>query len=480
MQPMNFKRPAVVKPLINVGATLDIPTGAYVKGWRGDYVLLGGLGAVTAIVGRGNRYKSTILHYMMLCAADRVMSTNDTGMSTYDTEMNIQEPSLKRFIKRFAHLRDRDILSNGIWQITDKTMYYANTWYETLKEWLEAKEKEGNVNLRSTPFMDRDGTQLHMILPSFTEVDSFSEFETQDVADIQNENELGDSGGNTIHMRQGLAKTRFLMEIPRLMGATNHFLLMTAHLGTDIQMAQGPYAAPPPKKLQGMKQGEKIKGVTDKFYFLMNNCFHAVSASLLINKTTKGAEYPETAADSESGDVDLNIVTLTQLRGKFGPSNFSLNIVVSQSEGVKPELTEFENIKENGRFGISGSLQNYHLDIYPEVNLSRTTISSKIKSDPKLCRALNITSELLQIGQFHRELRGDLMSPIDLYNAIKNAGYDWDMILTKTRSWWTYDEDKHPLRPLSTYDLVRMARGMYHPYWLEEDKKTIKKEFPTL
>lgn len=480
MLPQNFERPANVKIMINIGATLDLPTGFYVKTKDGDHCLVGGLGAITAVVGRGNRYKSTIMHYMMLSAMDRIRSTNETVASTYDTEINIHEHALNRFINRFTSLRDLDILNTGVWNITDKTIYYANTWYEKLKEWLAEKEKSAAKLKRPTPFLDRHGKQLELVVPSFTEVDSFSEFETQDVADIQDNNELGDSGGNTIHMRQGLAKLRFLMEVPTLFGQNNHFLLMTAHLGAEINMATGPHQAPPPKMLQHMKQGEKIKGVTGKFFFLMNNCFHATNSSLLINQGTKGAEYPETSDDSSTGDIDLNLVTLQQLRGKSGPTGYTLEIIVSQSEGVLPELTEFHHIKSNDRFGISGTLQHYNLDIYPDVKLSRTTIRGKIKADSKLRRALNITSELLQIGTFHRQLRPELLTPAELYEGIKKQGYDWDMILTCTRSWWTLDDDNHPLRRLSTYDLVRMARGQYHPFWLEEDKKTIKPKYKTV
>ena len=55
-----------------------------------------------------------------------------------------------------------------------------------------------------------------MLFPTFGEVDSISEFETADIEEMQNKNEIGTSGGNTIHMRAGLAKTRLLMELPGL------------------------------------------------------------------------------------------------------------------------------------------------------------------------------------------------------------------------------------------------------------------------
>jgi len=476
MLSQTFDQPANVKCLINIGALMDIPTGFYIKGSHGEHILLGGLGSITAVVGRGNRYKSTIMHYMMLSAANKLSSTVKTSMSTYDTEINIHEHALKRFIKPFQYLNNDNILDNGTWNVTDKTMYYANNWYELIKKYLKEKRDNSKKYEYTTPFLSRDGKEkLKIVVPTFSEIDSFSEFETEDVAKMQDDNELGDSGANTIHMRQGLAKTRFLMEVPTLFGGNNHFLLLTAHLGKDIQVATGPYSVPPPKNLQHMKTGDKIKGVTDRFFFLMNNCWHAVNATPLINQGTKGPEYPRVPEEISSKDTDLNIVTLTQLRGKSGPSGFTLEIVVSQYEGVLPTLTEFHYIKSSDRFGLSGTLQSYSLDIMPDIKLSRTTIRQKIDSNLKLCRAMNITSELCQMHQFYRHLSSDLCTPKVLYDDLKALGYDWDMILEKTRGWWCLEDEKNELLFLSTMDLLMMRKG-YIPYWMNPDK-TIKKEY---
>lgn len=471
----DFEQPSHIKPMINVGAGLDVPTGYYVKGRRGEMILVGGLGAITAIVGRGNRFKSTVLHFMMLSAINRIMSTVRTSAGTYDTEVNIHEPALKRFIRIFEYITDM-ILTDGTWNITDKTIYSGTKWYEKLKEFLDRKKKIEKEIMVDTPFFDRDGvTPLRIMTPTFCEIDSFTEFETDDVIKMQDENELGDSGGNTIHMRQGLAKTRFLMEAPTLFNAHNHFLLLTAHLDDAVQVAAGPYAPQPVKKLQHMKAGDKIKGVTGKFFFLMNNCWHATSAVPLINQGTKGPEYPKDAEDNTPGDTDLNEVVLTQLRSKSGLSGYNLTLVVSQSEGVLPSLTEFHLIKSfkdknYERFGISGTLQNYSLDLLPDVKLSRTTVRGKIDTDPKLRRALNITAELCQIYQFQKDHWDLLCSPKELYEGLIKQGYDWDVLLN-TRSWWTVNDKDHPLPYLSTLDLLNMYHGMYKPYWLKESKK---------
>jgi hypothetical protein len=463
-----FQPAPSVKIMLNIGACLDIPTGFYVKGKHGESILLGGLGALTGITGRGNMFKSTIMHYMMLSAADRLMATAETSMSTYDTEINIHEERLRQLTDQFTSFTGKDIITDGTWVITDRTVYHGNDWYEKLKSYLKENKKQGDSSIMyETPFMERDGkTLMKTIIPTFSEVDSFSRFETEDVARMQDENALGESGGNTIHMRQGLAKMRFLMEVPGLAGTHNHFMLLSAHLGQDTAIASGPYAAPPPKKLQHMKMGEKIKGVTDQFFFLTNNFWMANSVTPLVNQGTKGPEYPKSSDNNAAGDLDLNLVSLKQLRSKSGPSGNTIEIIVSQTEGVLPGLTEFNYIKDSGRFGLNGSLQNYALDIYPECKLSRTTVRGKLDKDLKLRRAMNITSELCQIQEYFKAQSEYFCAPAELYKDLKELGYDWDMILSQTRGWWTVNNETHPLKFLSTMDLLRMRKGEYKPYWL--------------
>jgi hypothetical protein len=468
-----FTRSPYIKVLINIGACLDIPTGTYLPGKYGESILNGGLAHVTGIVGIGNNFKSTIMHFMSLSAMARMWYTVKTSNSTFDTEVNIHESRLRNLYSRFQNQFDgSDIMVDGYWTITDATIYYANEWFEVYREFQKEKIKNAAKITFNTPFLDRDGKSLLRILaPNFNQVDSLSRFETEDVAKIQEDNELGDSGGNTIHMRQGLAKKRFLMELPNLTGASSNYISLTAHVGKEIVMASGPMPAPPVKKLQFLKNGDKLKGVTDDFFFLTSNCWHAHSATPLINQGTKAPEYPRHPEDNKAGDTDLNIVKLIQLRSKSGPTGYTIEVIVSQEEGVLPELTEFHFIKENGRWGISGTLQHYSLDLYPDKKVQRTTVRSVIDSDSKFRRALNITSELLQMKQYwHNMPEGLLCTPKELYDDLTSKGYDWNVLL-ETRGWWTLENDKHPIPFLSTMDLLNMRAGKYKPYWMKDNKK---------
>lgn len=468
-----------VKVLINIGATFDIPTGTFLECSHGEYVLNGGLGTATAVVGKGNSFKSTLMHYGVICASARISESpgieeaGDTNIGTYDTEVNVHENRLVQLMQRFPIYAKTNLLENGKWVVTDKTVYSGNKWHEQIKDYLNLKVANAKKLELPTPFWDRNRQLLKIIVPSFGELDSLTEFQTDDVLKVIDENELGDSGGNTMFMREGLAKAKFLREIPNLSSRAYHYISMTAHIGKDIVMASGPMNAPPPKKLQHLKNGDTIKGATDKFTFLMSNCWHAYNASPLTNQGTKGPEYPRNPEDNNPGDTDLNVVLVRQLRSKSGQSGIVLEIVVSQSEGVLPELTEFHYIKNQDRFGISGTMQHYNLDVYPDLKLSRTTVRSKIDNDPLLRRAMNITSELCQMHQlWHHMDDGILCTPKELYTDLKALGYDWDKDLLTTRGWWCLNNDKHPVPFLSTMDLLRIRKGLYKPYWLTDEQRS--------
>lgn len=464
-----------VKVMINIGACLDIPTGTWLRGKYGESILNGGLGAITGMTAIGNQFKSTIIHFMMLSAMSRVMETHTTSLSTYDTEINIHESHLYDLTRRMKNFKDRNILQTGEWVVTDKTVYQGNEYFEILKTFMKDKRKGGKKAV--TPFISREaGKNLEILVPTFGEIDSITEFQSEAEMRMLDENELGDSGGNTFHMRAGLVKTRVLMELPALSGGSYHYTAITAQLGKETMMASGPMPAPPTKKLGYLKNGDKIKGATDKFTFATNNCWHAYNAAPLVNQSTKAAEYPMQDQDPISGDTDLNLVSLRCLRSKSGPSGIVLEIIVSQREGVLAELTEFHYIKGMNRFGISGTLQHYALDLYPECKLQRTTVRTKIDEDPKLRRALNITSEMCQMKTYmpEPEVAQYMCTPLELYDDLKKMGYDWDLILSNTRGYWTLDNDKHPVPFLSTMDLLRMRKGDYTPYWMD-DNKQIKK-----
>lgn len=471
---INFNLGKKTQPVIylNTGSFFDIPTGNLVTGARGETIINGGIGSgrILGTVGSGNNFKSTINHYLMLYAANTIFATAKTAMTTYDTEINITLDRLDYMAAKFKYIPENPVVDAGVWTITDKSTVTANDWAVNINKYVKNKIADKGSKVTFTAFKDPyTGKPLETIIPTFVEVDSLSEFEGEASINMMT-GDLEDSSTNTFAMKQGMFKHKFLSQLPRLSGSSNTVFLLTAHIGKKIDMATGPAKyQQPSKQLQYLKAGDVIKGVTNKYNYLVNGgSYFAHTATKLINQGTKLPEYP--LKNVENDPVELNIVKLTQLRGKNGVSGYTLNVIVSQYEGIELELSQFHHVKENDRWGIVGSVQNYEMVLRPGVKLSRTVVRDKIHADPLLAKAVQFTSDLLQLHTHHRHLAGLglLCTPEELYNDIKELGYDWDVLLD-TRSWHTPDQYSDKVQPyLSIVDLLKMRAGLYHPYWMKE------------
>lgn len=471
----SFNQSMITKALWPVGALMDIPTGKYVKGRYGDNILVAGLAYIVGLVGHGNNFKSTICYYVLGKLAARNKKAKG---HIYDTEINVDEERVKHLfdcIEEFGIERDdmgmRDgegIIEQGRLIFTDKAQHEGDEYFDILRKDLRNKTTDKSILRGNTPYLNRERNGLISIpYPTFSLMDSFTEFSTSDVVSMQEDNKLGESGANMIFMRQGMQKTRFLMSLPQLTMSSAHYMLLTAHIGAKFEMDQ---YNPAPKKLQHLKNNVKVKGVPEKWDFLTHQVYWAHNSSVLANRSTKGPEYPSDRFDNErTGTTDLNEVHLKMLRNKFGSSGWSIILVVSQTEGVQPTLSEFHYLKNSKGFGIQGNVQNYQMALYPSVNLSRTTVRGKIDSDAKLRRAINITSEMCQMQYFWNMAPEYRISPEELYEGIKKLGYDWDMLL-ETRGYPCMDHYEQGDRPLSTKDLLDMYLKRYVPWWMKDDE----------
>lgn len=454
-----------IKPMLNIGACLDVPTGTLIKGRFGESILNGGLGMLTGVTGTGNMYKSAIMNFMIAVCLGR---NKESVATTYDTEMNIHEDRLRALYAGLEDTDGADFIKDGRWSVTDRTIYSGDEFYDILKDYMEDKAKNVADYLVATPFINRSGAgYVNIPYPTFGSIDSLSEFVTKDVMKMQDDNKLGDSGANTMYLHQNRQKNRLLMEVPELSGSSYNCMLFTAHMGDKFSMNP---MAPVKKDMQFMTQDIKFKGVPEKFRFLMNNCWWAFKSALLIHRDTKAPDFPSDKNENErSGSTDLNVVTIKQIRGKSGPSGINIMLVISQAQGLEPALTEFYNLRENGKFGFGGNNINYYMELYPDCKLSRTIVRGKIDSDYKLRRAINITSELDQMRYFWNGYFDMIPTMKELYDGLKALGYDWDMLL-ETRGWYMLGEDNHPRKYIQSWDFVRMMKKEYIPYWMTDDQ----------
>lgn len=462
----SFKTIDPYKILYNVGSLLDIPTGSYIRGEKGENILNGGLSIMTSVAGKPNTYKTTIADYIIASALNKIIDSGyHTIVNTYDTEGNKHPDRVRNFCKRFDRLKDIDVFDENIWTITDPTVSRGEEWFKDLRDFLrDNKIKNMKQYMIKTPLIDREGKNIYTVLPTLGCLDSLTKFKTSAADEISDKNDLGESGNNRLNLKMGLDKANLISQLPSMLNAAGHYMVMTAHVGKETEMNQGPVQIPN-RTMQFQKLGEKYKGVPGDFLYLSTVLIEVTKATLENNQGTKGPEFPKTRDQIDEGSTDLNRITLKIVRSKSGPSGTTIDIIVSQSEGVLPTLSEFVHIKDNGRYGLSGNNTSYTLDLYPTETIMRTTIRSIIDSNPDFCRAVKITSEMLQIKKYFKDLPFSVPEPKDLYEKLdKEYGF---LNLLRTRDYFTFNQYEHPVPYLSTMDMLEMYHGLYKPYWMK-------------
>lgn len=461
----------------NIGALLDVPTARFAKGLKGETVMIGGLGPIFGVMGGPNTYKSSFLYYCMLSALSRICESGfDTIVDYFDTEQTAVPDRLEHLSKAFSGLKDRSVIGEEIIQISDGVEFTGDEWLKKADAWLtEIKVKDKKNTTIELPILNYDGNPISMYFPTFGAIDSLSEMPTDSVEDIEDKSTISSSEGNMIFMRDGLAKQKLMMRLGRLCTATDHYMLLSAHIGEKFDLATGPMAPKPTKDLPHMKATEKAKNVPKKFLFLPTTLFQTVRVSPFINQGTKGEEFPKHSKEEVLTNIDLNKVTINCTRSKVGPSGWDVDIILSQKDGILPSVTELNFLRERGNFGliragVGGSI--YSCVLLPDVKFTRNSLRETLDKEPRLVRALNICAELLQLKTFHSDL-AKFKDMEEIYTKLTNV-YNMDDILN-SRGWFALNQYEHPVPYLSCVDIVDMANGVYHPYWMPpltvEEKK---------
>ncbi len=466
-----------IRPMFNIGSLFDIPTGKYHIGSYGESVLNGGLANTLSLAGPGNASKSTIIIFINISVADKIKPFQS---SFYDTENSLRYDRLNelcqntKYLKTINHGDDNLLTENIKFKITSSSDILGDEYFEKIIEMSNSK-RNSKLTKFTTPFLTAKLEPIKQLPPTGMCIDSLSELKVNANEDnIINKNNLGDSENNIYYMRQGIVKKQLLSQLPNLCIQGSIFATITSHIGTEVEMGR---FAPKKHKLIHSKRGVNYVGSSKAFEFINNLLFEVLDVDLLNTKDKTGVLYPIIESDRKPECTDLQLITLVLTRNKSGPSGAVLKLVVSQREGVLPHLSQFHYIKESN-FGIEGNNTNYNLTLAPTYKLSRTTVRSQIDNYFQVRRALEVTADLLQMKMYWDTLPNDLWcTPNELYNDIIKLGYNFNILLN-TRSYWVFREHEYEELPfLSTMDLLRIRKGMYHPYFLNEDKKTYNSKY---
>lgn len=450
-------------PRFNNDCLLDIVTGSPETGMRGETIINGGFHHIEGGTGEANSAKTGLQLYRVLTTLSRYKGANAV---IYDTETTL--PRSRINAQAAINAPNLINMSEGKvdnLELTTPSEVNGDTLFHQFKDYGEERPKL-KADYIETPFKDKStGEAIKILPPDILFIDSLTKFSTSSIEEIQDKNNIGESGQNMVWMKDGSVKMQMLSVIPNISVKNGLYFVMTAQIGENKNL--DPYSAPR-QTLSYLKGNLKLKRVPDEYRYNVHNLWYAFKMKPLLNSTTKAPEYPRDSDENTSkGDTDLQEIILMNLRGKSGASGKPLTIIYSQSEGIKSSLTEFHHCKEEG-WGVTNSKGNYTIDLYPECKVGRTTIRQALETDVKLKTAVKLMSDLLQVKDEWKQFPpGFVCDPKTLYDDIKAKGYDWDVLL-QTRSYWTFDQYTNPVPFLSIMDLLYMREGSYHPYWLEK------------
>lgn len=471
----NLPKTPRIRPMFNAMAILDIVTGSWVRSTDGGWILNGGLNTTSAnsIAGPGNTFKSEVTNHLFFSAVARYGAH---GLF-YDTENSMTYERLQRSAHYFDELKDLDFDDPNNEQAQNVTFTQSadilgDAYFDAVKasllERLKGKKKE-----LLTPMVDKDGHQFEIMRPVINAYDSLTEFKVSAVQDrLVDKHKVGEGGANTQFMKDGAAKTQMITQLPNLGTQTNTIFMMVAHIGMKIELDQ---YAPKAPTLTHSRSGRHKKGVPEKFGFVNGLLMEIEDGKVLYNPGDKTARYPKVDADKVKESSDLNEVHIKLTRNKNGPSGVKLTLVISQAEGLLPDLTNFHFLKEE-KWGFSGNDRSYVLDLCPDIPLSRTTVREKMDQHPELRRALEIATQMRMMEIYYRGLKPEIHCSLsELYDRIIAQGYDWKDILN-TRDYWLFEEDEKnaTLPRLSTMEILQMAVGNYAPTRIPKASKTKK------
>lgn len=465
---VNF-REAPFLPRLNTGTMMDVATGSYIPGWDGTAILNGGLSHTNATVGRSQMFKSTTAIAAAVNAYARYPGA-EFGLN--DTEKAQEE-------KRILAMADVEIPPMNEFRLTDATEYDAESFFDTFSAMAQHKIKNRKDFMVELPHIDpRTGKPMMMMIPTIIGIDSWSALSVRIVeemlspdlkigpnGEVLGKGSISGSEGNTWAMRDGLIKKKMIREMNRLASQAGIYMFFTLHVGDKIEM--NPYA-PSPKTLQHMKASDKPKGAGGDFMFLMSNLLDCRSVKTL-QGDDKQCLFP--TKDGFTAPMDLNQVTQIVSRCKGNASGNQVSMVVSQSDGVLPALSNYMYLRDNKYWGMDGNPIRHSPVLMPEETLQRTTINDKLRNDYKLRRAVELLSQLCYIQNSWTLRNAPVpfhMDPKVFADKLHSSAYPVDDIL-ESRGWWTYKYDGYinPREYLSLYDALAIIDGQYVPKWLQ-------------
>lgn len=460
-------------PMPNTGTIMDISAGHWVDGVHGQSILNGGLALFSGIGALPNMFKSTLAAAM----GGALLRAFPTAIvHAHDTETTMQQSRVERLMRAgmelgLGEVNDGESLTQeGRLFFTTSVDHDGTELFDILKEMCKERHNDKSQQLELEILDPNTGKPYMYYHPIMEFWDSLSGLKTKDAKEKMAKSDVGTKDMNMLAMNFNMGKSQIVEQAPDLTAKHGVYLCFTAHVGQKYEL--DPYK-PSVRKLRWLGGEVTLKRVPENTTFNTGNFYVITKVAPMSDGGTD--QFPRTPDEKSLKSPDLIEVTLVNQRGKFGFSNLPLPLAFSQSDGLLAALSNFIYLRENGKYGIVGNDRFYALALTPDIKMQRTTVRTVFRENYSVAHASLILLEMHYM--FTRQLDmyvRYLCEPTELYEDIKNMGYDWDLLLN-TRFWHgPLNKSKDDIPYLSTMDLLKMRLGEYHPYWYPIAKKDLK------
>lgn len=468
-------------PMYNTGTILDISAGNYELGVHGQMILNGGVAPFAGIGALPNMYKTTLLALWIGSVLRAQPPRNGEGgaiAQAHDTETTMQQDRMEQLARYSAYLYGRgdlnqDLRKDGRLFFTTSVDYDGTELFDQMKAF--GKERTNNRGaMIETEFVDElNGNKpykYHDIVA--VAMDSLSGLKTKDATEKQEDADVGTKETNMLAMNFNKGKSDIVEQAPNLTAKSGIYMMFTAHVGQKYDLDP---RKPGVRTLRWMKGEVKLKRVPENTTFNTGN-FYIIANMTPLRQGDGSDEFPWDTDEKSMRTNDLIELTVANQRGKFGPSDVPHKIAVSQRFGANPPLSNYLYLRD-AKYGITKSgTSNFSVDLYPEVSMTRVNFNLKCRENYRLQHALKISMELHWMGTRQRDKYEELLcTPAELRQDLLDMGYDWELLLNAR--WWHQNlvpKTKEEIPYISTLDLLRIRKGLYHPYWYPVKQKDLE------
>lgn len=415
----------------NTGTWFDMISGVYEPGFADGIYLNGGLGTyTTALHGRGNTYKSTIMDSVVMGLLRLYPQTQGVCQ---DTEYSKVKERILRF-SQGARFGNEDMFERFV---LDSDPSHGVEWTNDLFNQLGKKRKENEKDLLiHTPFLDRSGKPIRVMLPTVVFIDSLSELSTAKYVDFMEDKGLSDDKFRTMNSENGLRKTTLLTYMNQEAAKYGIIICTTARTGDNRSLDGSPVS----KELVHQKQKDKIKDVGSKFTTLVHVLTQVQSCKPCLD-SSNCAEYPL----GEMNGLDLNRVEINSSRNKSNMSGILIPMIVSQEWGLLTEVSYFDFLRTYAKNSIGTGRPHYACPFLPDVKFTRKSLREDLMDNYPLCRALELAAQYryIQMSWNLSSLPVDFTMDVEkVFDKLTSSDPLMQDILEATSVWAPIDPSK--------------------------------------